>query len=259
MTDYHVHTSFCDGADDAETVVLSAIEKGVEILGFSGHSYNPFDVGYCMEKDTSAYRAEIERLKKKYKDKIKILCGIEQDITSGTPEKVFDYVIGSVHHVVCNGENIPVDNTKELLQSGICRHFKGDVYSFCERYYEDVASLSRTVKPDIIGHFDLVTKFTEKGFLLDEENPRYVAAYTKAAEKLVLLNVPFEINTGAISRGYRSAPYPSLSQMKKIAELGGKFILTSDCHSAKTVCFEFEKWRKVARDMGLCVIDRLPV
>ncbi len=259
MTDYHVHTTYCDGASCAEDVVLSAIEKGVRILGFSGHSFNVYDGTYCMDSDTTPYREEIRALSEKYSDKIKILCGIERDKTTDELSEDFDYTIASVHHVVVNGEDIPVDNTPELLMNGIERHFGGDVYAFCERYYDDVASFSEEIRPDIIGHFDLVTKFMEKGFPLDTENPRYITAYTKAIERLVPLDIPFEINTGAISRGYRTSPYPSLAQMKKINELDGKFILTSDSHAASTVCFEFSKWRKAARELGLELLEELPL
>ena len=34
---YHTHTTFCDGSDSAEDVVLAAIDKGFSHLGFSGH------------------------------------------------------------------------------------------------------------------------------------------------------------------------------------------------------------------------------
>ena len=34
----HTHTLFCDGRDTPEDMVLSAIEKGFSVLGFSGHS-----------------------------------------------------------------------------------------------------------------------------------------------------------------------------------------------------------------------------
>ena len=47
-TDLHVHTTYCDGKNTPEEVVLSAIEKGVERLGFSGHAYTSFDESYCM-------------------------------------------------------------------------------------------------------------------------------------------------------------------------------------------------------------------
>ena len=46
--DLHTHTSFCDGKNSPEEMVRSAVEKGFDVLGFSGHSYTPFDETYCM-------------------------------------------------------------------------------------------------------------------------------------------------------------------------------------------------------------------
>ena len=43
----HTHTSFCDGKNSPEEMVRSAVEKGFDVLGFSGHSYTPFDETYC--------------------------------------------------------------------------------------------------------------------------------------------------------------------------------------------------------------------
>ena len=34
-TNYHTHTSFCDGKSTAEQMILSAIDKKFDILGFS--------------------------------------------------------------------------------------------------------------------------------------------------------------------------------------------------------------------------------
>ena len=39
----HTHTCFCDGKNTPEEMVISAIEKGMDVLGFSGHSSSSFD------------------------------------------------------------------------------------------------------------------------------------------------------------------------------------------------------------------------
>ena len=57
-TNFHTHTTFCDGKNTAEEVVLSAIEKGFSAIGFSGHGYTPFDLRYCMQ-DMEGYIKEI--------------------------------------------------------------------------------------------------------------------------------------------------------------------------------------------------------
>ena len=70
--DYHIHTTYSDGKDDMESVVIAAIDSGASEIGFSDHSYTFFDQSYCMKKDYRKYIAEIKKLKTKYSDKIKI-------------------------------------------------------------------------------------------------------------------------------------------------------------------------------------------
>ena len=48
--DFHVHTTFCDGINTPEEIVISAISRGMDKIGFSGHSYTFFDEEYCMKK-----------------------------------------------------------------------------------------------------------------------------------------------------------------------------------------------------------------
>ena len=126
--------------------------------------------------------------------------------------------------------------------AGVKKHFDGDIYAFCERYYAMVSEIIERTDADIIGHFDLVSKFNENGELFDSNHPRYVAAYQAAVDKLIKYNKPFEINTGAISRGYRVTPYPSVPIKKYIEEKGGSFVLSSDSHQKETICFKFDEF-----------------
>ncbi len=251
LSDFHTHTNFCDGKDSPEEMVLSAIDKGMDTLGFSMHSFAEFDLDvYDNPAALGEYKKEVARLKERYKDKIKILCGIEQDIYSEPADKDFDYVIGSVHYVKVDGEYFPLDLSKEVLLEAVEKGFGGDFYSFAEWYYNMEAQVVEKTGADIIGHLDLIRKFNEDGDLFDEKHPRYVAAYTKAVKALVKYDKPFEINTGAMSRGYRSTPYPCEDILRCIYENGGKVIMSSDSHRKDTLCFEFEKWADLARKIG---------
>ena len=240
--DLHVHTTFSDGKNTPEEVVLEAIKKGVKTLGFSDHTYTPFDTSYCMKKEkVDKYIKQVNALKEKYHEKIEILCDIEQDYFAGKPTHNFDYVIGSVHYIKLGDEYIDVDDTAEKLQNAAKKYFGGDIYSLIEEYYRLVGEVVNTTNADIIGHFDLITKFCEKENIFDQNNLRYVAAWQKAADKLLKANKPFEINTGAISRGYRTTPYPAPQIIDYIKQNGGRFILSSDSHSADTVMFGFSE------------------
>ena len=110
LVNFHTHTTFCDGESTAEEVVLSAIEKGFSVIGFSGHATTPFDLTYCMQ-DTEGYIAEVRRLKEKYDGKIRIHLGIEEDAMAQVDRSRFEYVIGSLHYCRVDGVYYSIDSS----------------------------------------------------------------------------------------------------------------------------------------------------
>ena len=218
--DLHMHTAYCDGARTPEDMILSAIDKGLTTVGISGHSYTFFDTSYCMQKrDIPRYLSELHYLRAKYFDKIHVLCGVEQDYYSDYPTDDFDYVIGSVHYLKVDDGYVPVDESPAILREAARKYFGGDIYALCEQYFETVADVADRTDCDIIGHFDLISKFIEKEPLFDVHHPRYVAAWQYAVDELLVFDIPSEINTGAISRGYRTAPYPSADRFDEYENL----------------------------------------
>ena len=68
---FHTHTNFCDGADEPENYVISAISKNIAALGFSGHAPVPFDNTWSTKQDKiDEYFNTIDYLKNKYKHQI---------------------------------------------------------------------------------------------------------------------------------------------------------------------------------------------
>ena len=123
------------------------------------------------------------------------------------------------------------------------RFYGGDFYSFIEDYYEAVADVYRKTGCQIIGHFDLVTKFNQAGDLFDTNHPRYQAAAHKALEALLDAPAVLEINTGAISRGYTTAPYPARDILDKWRKAGKRVIFSSDCHSKDHLLFGYDAYQ----------------
>ena len=68
----------------------------------------------------------------------------------------------------------------------------------------------------------------------------------QAADALLTTGKPFEINTGAISRGYRTDAYPSREIRTYLKERGARFILSSDAHRKEHICFGFDRFRDEA-------------
>lgn len=241
--DLHLHTTFCDGKNTPEEMVKKAIELGVECLGIAVHGHTPFDEEECVSKaGTKQFLKEIARLKKAYARELWILAGVEQDHFGDVPTKGFDYVIGSAHYVECKGEHYPVDLSRESFEETARIVTGGDYYRLAELYYEMVGGIVDRTGADIIGHFDLIAKYNENGAFFDENDPRYVAAWKSAADRLLRTGKPFEINTGAISRGVRTTPYPSKEIRAYLKERGAKFLLSSDAHRAEDLLYAFPSY-----------------
>ena len=248
----HTHTCLCDGKDTPEDVVKSAIAQGMNTLGFSGHSYVPFDLPCCMNlEETAQYRAEIPRLKKLYGDQLNILMGIEQDYYTTESTEGYEYIIGSVHYLLCDGTYYPLDQDVALLKEMIDRHFGGDIYRFLKVYYEMEAGVVEKTGCQIIGHFDLVSKFNEVEALFDPTDPRYLRYAMDSLDALLEKDVVFEINTGAISRGYRRTPYPAPVFLRRILEKGGRITFNSDSHQKETLLFAMEDAVRYAKSAGV--------
>lgn len=247
-SNFHTHTFFCDGKDSAEDMVKSAISLGFTSLGFSAHSYFPQDDDWTIKGDYTEYINEILRLKEKYANDIEIFLGIEQELYSPTPEYKFEYVIGSAHCVYKNGEFAILDLNKDDLLDSIDKHYGGDFDALAEDYFALMGEIVEKTGADIIGHFDLISKFSEVcGF---GESARYLEAAEGAIKKLVKHGVPFEINTGAMARGYRSAPYPSRAILEILHRYGAKIVISSDCHKKEAMNFGFAEAEALAKECG---------
>lgn len=257
LSSYHVHTTFCDGKNTAEDNVLAAIEAGCSEIGFSGHSNLPGETWTMSEQGAKEYFDTIATLREKYKGKIRVYIGIEQDYYSQAPTLPFDYIIGSVHSVKVGDKFYYVDESAEATLRAINEGFGGDPYAYCEAYYRNVKEIYEKTGCNIIGHFDLVTKFLEKSPIFSESHPRYVAAREDALAALLKTPAIFEINTGAISRGYRTTPYPSSDVIDKIAASGKPFVINSDAHSAKDITFMLEDVANYLNEKGYQYIKSL--
>lgn len=250
--DFHTHSTYCDGKNTLQEMLDAAIDKKMAAIGFSGHSHTSFDESYCMSKeDTEKYIRDILLLKKRNKEDIEIYLGIEKDrFTDMTDFDRFDYVIGSVHYVLKDGIYLAVDESADVFKSNVERYYNGDYYGFCEDYYKQLSSFAEDSQVSIIGHFDLVTKFNENDCIFDTSDKRYISSVNNAIYKLAAADKILEINTGAISRGYRIKPYPSEDILIKWRKLGGKIIFSGDAHSTEGLCYAFENACKTALDCG---------
>ncbi len=243
MYDLHMHSTFSDGKHSPEEMTLEGIRRGLTRIGISDHSFVDGDDSSMRPEHTDAYRREMARLREKYRDRIEVCCGLERDYYSEDDGIAWDYVIGSVHWVrMPDGHRLCVDWTPERLARDCDHYFGGDWYALAEAYYRLEADVVRRTGCDIIGHFDLVTKFNEQQRWFDPAHPRYRAAWRAAAEALLRTGKPFEINTGVISRGYRTDAYPAREIRDWLRARGATLLLSSDAHQKENICFDFARF-----------------
>lgn len=253
LANYHTHSTFCDGKQTPEEIVLFCIDNGFDAIGFSGHAYTPFDLRYCM-KDIDGYLAEIKRLKEKYKNKIQIYCGMEEDAFAPTKRRnELDYVLGSCHYFCSEGKYYPIDSNYGYFTKCL-ELFDYNVIALAETYYSFFCDYIAKRKPDMVGHFDLITKFDEveeQRFFNNSEYKRIAGEYIcKVAQSDVIV----EVNTGAISRGFRKTPYPSEDLLYLFKKQGGKVALASDSHDVSTLSSYFTEAKEILKHIGFdCV------
>ncbi len=226
----HTHTVFSDGKDTPEDMARRALALGFASLGISDHSDTPYDRDYCMaESEYPAYREFIRTLADEFAaEGLPIFLGIEKDFYSEINPADYDYVIGSVHYLLHDGTVTPIDATEEAQRHFIETVGKQDKNELAKRYYALVAEHARTKSFAIQGHFDLVNKFG----LFNDTDETYRHCALEALDE-VLANVPyFEVNTGALARGYASL-YPADFILERLLEKKAKIIVNSDCHRAE--------------------------
>lgn len=247
----HSHTTFCDGKNTPEEMVRAAIALGMDSLGFSGHgpSNAPDDAAMAQET-VPAYRAEVLRVREEYAGRLEVFLGIERDYFFAPDGGDWDYVIGSVHYVEKDGAYLGVDHSEKVFLENVERHYGGDFYAFAQDYYRLVGEVPERTGCQIVGHFDLITKFNEGDKLFDTGHPRYVDAAMAALDRLAGRDVICEINTGAMSRGYRSAPYPAPALLRAMRERNIPICVTGDSHSAAALLYAFPQAIELARSCG---------
>ena len=247
----HTHSTFDDGQNTLEEMILAGQKAGLRSIGFSVHTPMPFPSCWTIQQERIAdYIAEAKRLKAAFRGKIDVFCGAEWDLYSAIDPSGFDYVIGSIHHIALNGALPCVDHSEEETRRMLREYYSWDADALAEAYFSQYLALAKVEEVGIVGHFDLLTKFDEQEAFFSSRSARFRAAAEEAMDALIASDKIFEINTGAISRGYRTTPYPSQALLEMIRERGGKVTISSDAHRVEDIVFGFAEATALARACG---------
>jgi histidinol-phosphatase (PHP family) len=268
-TNYHTHTTFCDGKDSPEKMVQTAIEKGFDILGFSAHSIYPLENEWHLDvKQYTEYAETIAALKAKYRGKIEILTGYEVDYLPPLcvpNRKTYaalgaEYIIGSVHYITTDrkGEEntafptdyFTVDGPVEEVAHGIETIFGGDGKKAVQTYFATEREMLRHGEFDIAGHLDVIRKRNSVLHFFDESEDWYKREIEATAESAAHSGIIVEINTGGIARGAIDDTYPSADFLRELKKHDVPVMINSDAHEAAHLDAAFDLAKKRATDAG---------
>lgn len=247
----HTHSILDDGKDTIEEMVQAAADKGFTILGFSGHGWNPIDPGSMSPESTEQYKIQVRQAARAAAEQgLQIYCGIEEDSLCPVDPEEWDYVIGSVHYLKTRGQAWPVDYSPGQFEQMLEQGFDSDLHRLYEAYWSAVADQADNERMQIAGHIDLIAKYNEGERYFSFSDPVYLAHAEKAICRLAEAGKIFEMNTGAMSRGWRTEPYPHPLLLEMIHRYGGKLILSTDCHSREALDLGLNRCLELARQAG---------
>jgi len=239
--DLHNHSLYSyDSNRNMEDIVLEAIEKRVDILGFSDHlDFNEGDPGNEYYNGCHQLK-EFDSLKNKYSSKITLHLGIEASLEKSYEEKIlnvfdkfpFSYKIMSAHFV--KGTVIS-DWIKEIEKDA--DNIDDADYS---PYFASLKSISQFKAFDILGHIDYYKKYS-KFLRHDIIFEKHKKDYTEILKRIIGEGKTIEINSSGLRHKCREQ-FPSDSILALYKELGGRTVSTgSDSHSRGDVAFHFNE------------------
>lgn len=247
LSNLHTHSTFSDGRDTPRAIARAAYEKGFLSLGFSDHSYTPCDPSYCMTPERyPAYFRDVRALREEYRGRMDILCGLELDFFSECERADYDYIIGSVHYLCAGGRCYPIDHSRQQQLDYIDEVCHGDRVGLARRYFDMVVEHCEKNRPDVIGHFDVITKFG----LYDDAPDAYCRAAEEALRAALAICPRAEVNTGAIGKGLRTVPYPADFLLRTLLQAGGEVLLGADAHQKEKLDCAFPEAVRRLRSIG---------
>ncbi|MCC6794175.1 MAG: histidinol-phosphatase [Candidatus Hydrogenedentes bacterium] len=262
---------YCDHAvGTLREVIEAAIEKGFKTYGISEHAprhgerylyANERDRGWTLEKilaDFESYGTAIFALAEEYADRITILRGYEIEVVPHDRYAEimldyrkrfrFDYMVGSVHYM----HDISIDSSVEEFEQVL--KITGGLESLALEYYESVARMIEALKPEVVGHLDLVRK---NGHLY---GPLDTPAIRDAAESTLEVarahDCILDLNTAGWRKGLDS-PYPAPWLLQRANEMGIPVCFGDDSHGPELVGAGIPEAREYLLQNGVTAVKVL--
>lgn len=242
LSNYHSHCTFCDGRSTPEDFVKFAVAKGFRAYGFSSHAPLPFETFWNMSKDDMPeYLMEIERLKKKYSDRLEIYVGLEIDYLDESYNASIpyfrnlplDYRIGSIHFLpvaqpLAEKNMMCIDGSFQEYQKAVDAYFDGDIRQLVARYFDSTQQMIEAGGIDIVGHMDKIYMNGQHCEGFDLQADWFQKPLNDCLHLIAEKGLMVEVNTKNLVK--KRETYPHTSYLHRLRELHIPVLVNSDCH-----------------------------
>ena len=254
---------FClHASDNLEEMVKEYIRKGFCWVGITEHMPPLGDMfryadeqeacisARTLQEQFGAYVTEARRLQERYRDNITIYVGMESECYPGAFDYALklhrhyalDYIVGSVHHVRGVNFDFSADEYRNAIK--VC----GGIDSLYCAYFDEQLQMIETLKPKVVGHFDLVR-------LYDAEysqrlcQPDIAARIKRNLAKIMEYDLCLDLNMRALMKG-ASEPYISRPILLQAVEMGIDILPGDDSHSVDSVGAGIEDGIRLLQQLG---------
>lgn len=237
MFDYHCHTSFSDDSNSSfESMLDSAVNKGLSEIAITDH-YDPDypDRAFPFDLDFQEYYKKLNLYEIKYKDKIKLIKGIEIGIQIDSIEKCkkaaldfnYDFIIGSFHCA----------EGKELYGGGYFSE-KNYIEKYIDFYTYVFDCLQNFNNFSVLGHINIIDRYSD----VIPEYSYYSDIVDSILRRLIETGKGIEVNTSSFRYSMGDVRTPSNQILKRYKELGGEILtLGSDAHFPEHIAYMFNE------------------
>lgn len=271
-SNYHTHSSYCDGKATPREMVDFAVAHGFSALGFTGHCPLPFENTFSIT-DYEGYCNEIRALKAEYADRIKIYLGLEIDYVPSMLEDFsplieqggLEYTIGSVHLIPAS--NTPqgdedlwfIDGPRyERYDDGLFRLFGGDIRRAVRAYFHQQNAMLEKNRPTVVGHPDKIVMHNRDRYFHEDE-PWYRDLALETIHLIKELNLICEINTRGIYKGRHADYYPAKWLIQEMKTLRIPVLVSTDAHAPEDL-LHTEGAYEYLKEIGYReVLETLPI
>ncbi|OYT74591.1 MAG: hypothetical protein CFK49_07580 [Armatimonadetes bacterium JP3_11] len=253
---------FCEHAEGSLREILEAAHQaGYHVFGVAEHMPRvearflyPKEIEWgwtpqTLEANFERYAHTITQLADEFADRLTVLRGFEIEVVPQDryeelvhyyrQKYQFDYMVGSVHYL--HDASIDGYSEKDFLEM---MADVGGMEEVAVQYYHKVAEMAEAVRPEVIGHLDLVRlKATRLGLAEQVATARVRKAVEEALEAIRAVGARVEINTSALRKGL-DQPYPADWIVQMGAQMGVRFCIGDDSHRPAQVGFGLEEARR---------------